>query len=148
MPRGAREDFREVWVNTDLEDLVCDMVNEVNDEDDSNTSDEDDNRTIEPDSDSDEIEELGWRSFQVISSADAPIFVGNAVPLDKVPIGTMVGRTEAQLIKLGKAGKSRHLGRTPHVRGSAKNACDHAHGGGEGRSPIGHKHPKTKFGKH
>ncbi|CAL1142801.1 unnamed protein product [Cladocopium goreaui] len=138
---------------------------------------------------------------EVISSADAPIFVGNAVPLDKVPIGTMVhniemnptnggviaraagaaaivlsregnlvtvkmpssevrlipedcwctigkvGRPEAQLIKLGKAGKSRHLGFTPHVRGSAKNACDHAHGGGEGRSPIGHKHPKTKFGK-
>merc|ERR1719384_593046 len=58
-----------------------------------------------------------------------------------------VGRTEAQLIKLGKAGKSRQLGRRPHVRGTAKNACDHPHGGGEGRSPIGHKHPKTKYGK-
>eukprot|EP00434_Breviolum_minutum_P009328 symbB.v1.2.008221.t1/scaffold497.1/size195672/3 len=58
-----------------------------------------------------------------------------------------VGRPEAQLIKLGKAGKSRQLGLRPHVRGSAKNACDHAHGGGEGRSPIGHVHPKTKWGK-
>jgi len=138
---------------------------------------------------------------QVISSVRAPVFVGNAMPLDKVPIGTMVhniemhptnggqlaraagasaivlsrdkrcvtvklpssevrllskkcwctigkvGRTEHQLIKLGKAGKSRQLGFRPHVRGSAKNACDHPHGGGEGRSPIGHKHPKTKYGK-
>eukprot|EP00931_Biecheleriopsis_adriatica_P078677 TRINITY_DN520_c0_g1_i1.p1 TRINITY_DN520_c0_g1~~TRINITY_DN520_c0_g1_i1.p1 ORF type:complete len:414 (+),score=64.95 TRINITY_DN520_c0_g1_i1:111-1244(+) len=138
---------------------------------------------------------------QVISSTDAPVFVGNAMPIDKVPIGTMVhniemragqgagiaraagtaatvlshgpkyttvkmpssevrlipaaswctigkvGRPEASLIKLGKAGKSRHLGFTPHVRGSAKNACDHPHGGGEGRSPIGHRHPKTPFGK-
>merc|ERR1711972_1198234 len=58
-----------------------------------------------------------------------------------------VGRTEAQLIKLGKAGKRRQLGFRPHVRGSAKNSCDHPHGGGEGRSPIGHKHPYTPFGK-
>merc|ERR1719464_14465 len=138
---------------------------------------------------------------QVISAPDAPVFVGNAMPLDNVPIGTMVhnieqnpggggqisraadtsaivlsrdekyvtiklpssevrllnkncwctigkvGRTEHQLIKLGKAGKSRQLGFRPHVRGTAKNACDHPHGGGEGRSPIGHKHPKTKYGK-
>lgn len=138
---------------------------------------------------------------QVIAAPDAPVFVGNAMPLDNVPIGTMVhniemrpgqggaiaraagssclvlsrdekyvtvklpssevrmlpkgswctvgkvGRGEAQLIKLGKAGKSRHLGFRPHVRGTAKNACDHPHGGGEGRSPIGHKHQKTPFGK-
>lgn len=138
---------------------------------------------------------------QIIASQDAPVFVGNAMPLDKVPIGTMVhniemhperggalaraagsaaivlsreansvsikmpssevrllskncwctigkvGRPEAQMIKLGKAGKSQHLGRTPHVRGSAKNACDHPHGGGEGKSPIGHRHPMTRFGK-
>merc|ERR1719436_1953590 len=58
-----------------------------------------------------------------------------------------IGRPEAQLIKLGKAGKRRQLGWRPHVRGSAKNACDHPHGGGEGRSPIGHKHPKTPMGK-
>jgi len=138
---------------------------------------------------------------QVIAAPDAPVFVGNAMPLDNVPIGTMVhnvemasghggviaraagssclvlsrddrfvtvklpssevrllpkkswctigkvGRMEAQLIKLGKAGKSRQLGFRPHVRGTAKNACDHPHGGGEGRSPIGHKHQKTPFGK-
>lgn len=138
---------------------------------------------------------------QVIASPDAPVFVGNAMPLDQVPIGTMVhnvemhpmkggqlaraagssaivlskddkfvtvklpssevrlllkecwctvgkvGRPEAQLIKYGKAGKKRELGWRPHVRGKAKNACDHPHGGGEGRSPIGHAAPKTPFGK-
>lgn len=137
---------------------------------------------------------------QLISAEDAPVFVGNAMPLNNVPIGTMVhnmerhpnqggqiaraagnsaivlsrderyvtvkmpssevrllhkdcwctigrvGRPEAQLIKLGKAGKSRQLGFRPHVRGKAKNAVDHPHGGGEGRSPIGHKHQKTKYG--
>lgn len=137
---------------------------------------------------------------QIISSEDAPVFVGNAMPLNNVPIGTMVhniemwpgrggqlarsagnsaivlsrdeanvtvklpssevrllpkkcwctigkvGRPEAQLIKLGKAGKRRQLGWRPHVRGCAKNACDHPHGGGEGHSPVGYKHPRTKFG--
>lgn len=48
---------------------------------------------------------------------------------------------------LGKAGKSRHRGRRPTVRGSAMNPCDHPHGGGEGKSPIGLKHPKTPWGK-
>lgn len=138
---------------------------------------------------------------QVIAAEDAAVFVGNAMPLDNVPIGTQihniamhpwtpgriaraagasamvlsregkyvtvkmpstevrllhkncwctigkVARTEAQLIKLGKAGKSRHLGWTPHVRGTAKNAWAHPHGGGEGRSPIGHKHQKNPFGQ-
>lgn len=138
---------------------------------------------------------------QVISAPDAPVFVGNAMPLNNVPIGTMVhnievnamgggamaraagtsaivlsrddqfvtvklpssevrllskenwctigkvGRPEHQLIKLGKAGKRRQLGFRPHVRGSAMNSDDHPHGGGEGRSPIGMKHPKTRYGK-
>jgi len=144
-----------------------------------------------------------FKGQQVIADPDAPVYVGNAMPLDKIPIGTMihnvemypgrkdggrmaraagtsaivlakdekwvtiklpssevrmlkkecyatigkVGRPEAQLIKLGKAGKNRQLGWRPHVRGSAKNACDHPHGGGEGRSPIGHVHQKTPFGR-
>ncbi|MBI4128524.1 MAG: 50S ribosomal protein L2 [Parcubacteria group bacterium] len=50
-------------------------------------------------------------------------------------------------VKLGKAGRSRHLGRRPSVRGSAMNPVDHPHGGGEGRQPIGLKHPKTPWGK-
>lgn len=48
---------------------------------------------------------------------------------------------------LGKAGRKRHLGRRPHVRGSAMNPVDHPHGGGEGRSPIGLRRPKTPWGK-
>ena len=49
---------------------------------------------------------------------------------------------------IGKAGRSRHMGKRPHVRGSAMNPVDHPHGGGEGRAPIGLKYPKTKWGKH
>lgn len=49
-------------------------------------------------------------------------------------------------IKLGKAGRSRHRGRRPEVKGKSMNPCDHPHGGGEGHSPIGLKHPKTPWG--
>lgn len=138
---------------------------------------------------------------EIISSDDAPVFVGNAMPLDNVPLGTQihnistdvygqgamcraagtsatvlsrddryvtfklpstevrmlpktcwctigkVGRPEHNLIKLGKAGKTMHLGGRPHVRGRAKNACDHPQGGGEGRSYTGYKFPRTKYGK-
>lgn len=58
-----------------------------------------------------------------------------------------VGNTDHQNIKLGKAGRTRWLGRRPQVRGSAMNPCDHPHGGGEGRSPIGMPGPKTPWGK-
>jgi large subunit ribosomal protein L2 len=50
-------------------------------------------------------------------------------------------------IKLGKAGRKRLMGRRPIVRGKAKNPVDHPHGGGEGGSSIGMKHPKTPAGK-
>ncbi|MDA8199430.1 MAG: 50S ribosomal protein L2 [Thermaerobacter sp.] len=58
-----------------------------------------------------------------------------------------VGNPEHENINLGKAGRSRHLGRRPTVRGVAMNPVDHPHGGGEGKSPIGHKHPMTPWGK-
>lgn len=58
-----------------------------------------------------------------------------------------VGNVEARNIKLGKAGRTRHLGRRPQVRGSAMNPCDHPHGGGEGRAPIGRSGPVTPWGK-
>ncbi len=58
-----------------------------------------------------------------------------------------VGNPDHKNQVLGKAGRSRHLGRRPKVRGSAMNPNDHPHGGGEGRSPIGMKHPKTPWGK-
>lgn len=138
----------------------------------------------------------------VMSGKDAPIRPGNALPLEQIPLGTMVhnvelqpGRggqlvraagTSAQVlakdhpiyvtlrlpsgeeryvsqnclatigqvgnvehgnIKLGKAGRKRHLGIRPTVRGSAMNPNDHPHGGGEGRSPVGMAAPKTPWGK-
>lgn len=58
-----------------------------------------------------------------------------------------VGNAEARNLKLGKAGRKRHLGIRPHVRGSAMNPCDHPHGGGEGRAPIGRSGPVSPWGK-
>ncbi len=58
-----------------------------------------------------------------------------------------VGNTDHKNIKLGKAGKTRHRGRRPQVRGVAMNPRDHPHGGGEGRSPVGLPGPKTPWGK-
>jgi large subunit ribosomal protein L2 len=59
----------------------------------------------------------------------------------------MVSRPEYRYLKLGKAGRARKKGRKPTVRGSAMNPKDHPHGGGEGRTSIGLKHPKTPQGK-
>jgi large subunit ribosomal protein L2 len=139
---------------------------------------------------------------KVVSSSSAEIRAGNTLPLENIPLGTMVhnielqpGRggqmvrsagTSAQLlakdhpqfvtlrlpsgeeryvlrgclatvgqvgnveqgnIKLGKAGRKRHKGIRPTVRGSAMNPNDHPHGGGEGRSPVGMPGPKTPWGK-
>ena len=64
----------------------------------------------------------------------------------KATIG-QVGNFEHNTIKVGKAGKTRHTGFRPTVRGSVMNPCDHPHGGGEGRSPIGHPAPVTPWGK-
>ena len=58
-----------------------------------------------------------------------------------------VGNTTHELINVGKAGRSRHLGKRPHVRGSAMNPVDHPHGGGEGRAPVGRPAPSTPWGK-
>ncbi len=138
---------------------------------------------------------------QVMSGPDAEIRVGNALPLEKIPLGTVVHNIElyrgkggqlaraagasaqlvakegkyAQLrlpsgevrlvarhcmatigqvsnvehgnIKLGKAGRSRWLGRRPSTRGSAMTPRDHPHGGGEGKAPIGMPGPKSPWGK-
>ena len=54
---------------------------------------------------------------------------------------------EHKFIKIGKAGRNRHKGIRPTVRGTAMNPVDHPHGGGEGRTPIGLRHPKTPWGK-
>ena len=58
-----------------------------------------------------------------------------------------VGNIEHDTVKVGKAGKKRHMGIRPTVRGSVMNPCDHPHGGGEGRSPIGRPGPVTPWGK-
>ena len=59
----------------------------------------------------------------------------------------IVGNNDAFLIQSGKAGRTRWLGIRPTVRGSVMNACDHPHGGGEGRAPIGRTRPLTPWGK-
>ena len=64
----------------------------------------------------------------------------------KATIG-QVGNVEHETVKLGKAGKTRHLGIRPTVRGSVMNPCDHPHGGGEGKSPVGRPGPVTPWGK-
>ncbi len=58
-----------------------------------------------------------------------------------------VSNPDYRLIRWGKAGRTRHLGVRPTVRGKVMNPVDHPHGGGEGRQPIGLKHPKTPWGK-
>lgn len=58
-----------------------------------------------------------------------------------------VGNLDAKNVILGKAGKKRHLGRRPEVRGVVMNPCDHPHGGGEGKSGIGLKHPVSPWGQ-
>ncbi len=59
----------------------------------------------------------------------------------------IVSNVEHSKIKIGKAGRMRHKGRRPQVRGKAMNPCDHPHGGGEAANSIGLKHPKTPWGK-
>ena len=69
-----------------------------------------------------------------------------------IPIGCkatigQVGNVEHEIIRVGKAGKTRHMGTRPTVRGSVMNPNDHPHGGGEGKSPVGHAGPETPWGK-
>lgn len=138
---------------------------------------------------------------QVVSGPNSDIKVGNCLPIENIPVGTMVhniemrpgqggklvrsagqsaqlmakegnyahlrlpsgemrlilakcratigtvGNSDHENIKLGKAGRKRHMGIRPTVRGSVMNPVDHPHGGGEGRAPIGHAGPLTPWGK-
>ena len=139
--------------------------------------------------------------MKIESGENADIKVGNSLPLNKIPEGTMVhnvelkagkggqlarsagssvrilgfegkyallrltsgevrkviatnratigevGNEDHELVKIGKAGRKRHMGIKPTVRGSVMNPNDHPHGGGEGRTPIGRKGPVTPWGK-
>ena len=138
---------------------------------------------------------------KVISGAKADIKPGNCLPIENIPLGTMIhnieinpgqggklvrsagqeaqlmakegayahvrlpsgemrlisircratigtiGNSDHENIKLGKAGRTRHMGIRPTVRGSVMNPNDHPHGGGEGRAPVGHSGPLTPWGK-
>jgi len=137
----------------------------------------------------------------VMSGENADIRTGNTLPLEKIPVGTVihnidmhpgkggqiarsagnsaqlmakegkyatlrlpsgemrylpikcratvgqVGNIEHEIVSLGKAGRKRHMGIKPTVRGVVMNPCDHPHGGGEGKSPIGMPSPVTPWGK-
>jgi len=137
----------------------------------------------------------------IISGSNIPLSVGNALPLNEIPLGAVVHNVElipnrggqivraagtsakilakegdyitlklpskeirlirkecfatigevsnndAFLVQSGKAGRTRWLGKRPTVRGSVMNPCDHPHGGGEGRAPIGRTRPLTPWGK-
>ena len=138
---------------------------------------------------------------RIESGENADIKVGNALPLNNIPVGTMVhnvelnpgagakiarsagssvqilgkegkyvilrlksgetrkvlgtcratigevGNLDYELVSLGKAGRKRHMGIRPTVRGSVMNPNDHPHGGGEGRAPVGRAQPMTPWGK-
>jgi large subunit ribosomal protein L2 len=137
----------------------------------------------------------------IFSGSNSPLNVGNALPLEEIPLGTSihnielipnrggqivraggtsakilakegdyvtlrlpskeirlirkeclatigeVSNNDAFLVQSGKAGRTRWLGKRPTVRGSVMNPCDHPHGGGEGRAPIGRTRPLTPWGK-
>ena len=69
------------------------------------------------------------------------------IPMDATATIGQVGNVDHATIMLGKAGRTRHLGFRPTVRGSVMNPCDHPHGGGEGKSPVGRPGPVTPWGK-
>ena len=69
------------------------------------------------------------------------------VPADCMATIGIVSNPEHENVNLGKAGRKRHMGWRPTVRGSVMNPCDHPHGGGEGRAPVGRPSPVTPWGK-
>ncbi len=69
------------------------------------------------------------------------------VPADCMATVGQVGNIDHENVSIGKAGRKRHMGWRPTVRGSVMNPCDHPHGGGEGKSPVGRPGPVTPWGK-
>ena len=80
----------------------------------------------------------------ILASAAADIKPGNCLPLANIPVGTIIHNGN---VHIGKAGRKRHMGIRPTVRGSVMNPNDHPHGGGEGRAPVGRPGPVTPWGK-
>ena len=100
-----------------------------------------------------ELARSAGASAQILGREDDYVLIRLASGEQRKVLGTCyatvgeVGNEDSSLVKLGKAGRKRHLGIRPTVRGSAMNPNDHPHGGGEGRAPIGRKSPMTPWGK-
>ena len=91
---------------------------------------------------------------KIMNGPNAEVRVGNCLPLSDIPVGTQIhnvelypGNGDHNLINIGKAGRKRHMGIRPTVRGSVMNPNDHPHGGGEGKTGIGRPGPVTPWGK-
>jgi large subunit ribosomal protein L2 len=100
-----------------------------------------------------EIARSAGASVQILGRDDKYVIVRLQSGETRKILGTcmatigVVGNEDAELVKVGKAGRTRHMGIKPTVRGSVMNPNDHPHGGGEGRAPIGRKSPVTPWGK-
>ena len=100
-----------------------------------------------------ELARSAGASAQILGREDKYVMIRLGSGEQRKVLGTCmatigeVGNEDSSLVKIGKAGRKRHMGVRPTVRGSAMNPNDHPHGGGEGRAPIGRKAPVTPWGK-
>ena len=100
-----------------------------------------------------QIARSAGQSAQILGREDKYVLVRLSSGETRKILGTClatigeVGNEDFSLVRLGKAGRSRHMGIRPTVRGSVMNPNDHPHGGGEGRAPVGRKQPMTPWGK-
>ena len=100
-----------------------------------------------------ELARSAGASAQILGREDNYVMIRLSSGEQRKVLGTCmatvgeVGNEDSSLVKVGKAGRSRHMGIRPTVRGSVMNPNDHPHGGGEGRAPIGRKGPLTPWGK-
>ena len=100
-----------------------------------------------------ELARSAGSSAQILGREDKYVMIRLSSGEQRKVLGTCmatigeVGNEDSSLVKIGKAGRNRHKGIRPTVRGSVMNPNDHPHGGGEGRAPIGRKAPVTPWGK-
>ncbi|MCI8547517.1 MAG: 50S ribosomal protein L2 [Bacilli bacterium] len=100
-----------------------------------------------------ELARSAGSSAQILGREDGYVMLRLSSGEQRKVLGTCmatigeVGNEDSSLVKLGKAGRKRHMGIRPTVRGSVMNPNDHPHGGGEGRAPVGRKAPVTPWGK-
>jgi len=100
-----------------------------------------------------ELARSAGTSAQILGREDNYVMIRLSSGEQRKVLGTCmatvgeVGNEDSSLVKIGKAGRKRHMGIRPTVRGSVMNPNDHPHGGGEGRAPVGRKAPMTPWGK-